>query len=62
MERIHFIILWIIVEIIIELIRKNELFENCVLKGKRLQRVDIQEEYSKEIRKNDASRKKIYSI
>lgn len=29
----------------------DELFENCVLKGKRLQRADIQEEYREETRK-----------
>lgn len=32
--------------------RYDELFENCVMKGKRLQRADIQEDYSEEIGKH----------
>lgn len=38
----------------------DELFENCVLKGKRLQRADIQEEYREETRKHKFKAEHVY--
>lgn len=38
----------------------DELFENCVMKGKRLQRADIQEEYSEETRKHKFNTEHMY--